>query len=200
MSSASVRPPSQPRADKRGKSRGVTLLAQVLFGLALVAAVAVAFGTNVLAPGDDQTGPPPAGVEPGPPAKLASLGLRSLVEGDEAMSQVDRMHGLGIAMTGAYIAEYALGSEKAIVWVGTAESAAAATDLLDRMVAAIADGGPVFGDLQKQSFSGQEVFQVEGPGGHHYFYVSSLSSELVVWLTIDAADSAYIMERAIKLF
>jgi hypothetical protein len=173
----------------------VPLLVQVVFGLALVAAVAVAFSANVLGPGD-------LSAEEGTylPKKLVNLGLVSVVQGDEAMNQVDRMHGLGIAMRDAYIAEYSLGSEKATVWVGIARDAAAATELLDRMVVTIADGNPVFSNLRKRDFSGQEVFQVDGPGGHHYFYASNMSSALVVWLTIDADDSASIMAQAIEFF
>ena len=51
-----------------------------------------------------------------------------------------------------------------------------------------------------QGYHIHEVFQVEGPGGKHFFYHSRESRERIVWLSIESGDTMSILEQAVKTF
>jgi hypothetical protein len=68
------------------------------------------------------------------------------------------------------------------------------------MTEGITKGGSVFSNLQQLTVSGHTVFRVAGPGGEHYYYNSRKTSEEVIWLTIESADTLTILEEAIKIF
>ncbi|MBI4186367.1 MAG: hypothetical protein HY530_02530 [Chloroflexi bacterium] len=172
------------------KKRRRSALWQLLIAAALLAVIWLSFGQNVLAPARQSKAPEQLGV----------LELVSTVEGPEAMSQVNRLHGVNINLVDAYIAEYAHGNERASAWVGRAESSHHAAELIQRMFQGIKDGNSTFGSPQQLSISGHDVFQVDGPGGQHFFYNSVKSGENVVWLTIEADDALSIVETALKSF
>jgi hypothetical protein len=148
------------------------------------------FGQNVLAPQKQL----------GVPEQLGTLELIGSIEGSEALAQIDRFHGTDIKLMDAYIAEYAHGNERVTVWVGITESRDAATELTRRMLQGIEKGGSGFSNLQRLSIADHEVFRADGPGGEHFFYISKEQRELVVWLTIEAADALPILEQALKNF
>lgn len=148
------------------------------------------FGQNVLAPREQHY----------VPEQLGTLQLVGSSAGPEAMAQVDRLHGTDIQLTSAYIVEYAHGNERLTVWVGEGASSDDAAGLIRRMVEAIAEGGSGFGKLQKLPMAGQEVFQVDGPGGQHFFYQSSRADKQVIWLIINGADALPILEQALQNF
>ncbi len=173
---------------RKMRRRG-SLLFQILFVIGLLAVVWFSFGQNVLAPQNSDV-----------PERWQRLELVSTIEGDEALSGVNRLHGTEISMVSAYIAEYASGNEWATAWVGGTESAEAATELLRRMTDAITRGGAGFSNLQHITISNHDVFQVDGPGGEHIFYISGEQSDRVVWLTVNAVDVLSILETGIKIF
>lgn len=148
------------------------------------------FGQNVLAPQKQLD----------VPAQLGTLELIGTIEGSEAMTQVSRPHGTDIELASAYIVEYATDNERVTVWVGKAESSDAAAELIRRMIDGIARGGAGFSNLQRLTIAGHEVFQVNGPGGEHFFYISREQRERVVWLIVEAADTLPILQQALKNF
>lgn len=148
------------------------------------------FGQNVLAPREQLH----------LPERLGTLQLVGSSAGPEAMARVDRLHGTDIQLTGAYIVEYADGNERLSVWVGEGASSDDAAELIRRMAVAIDEGDSGFGNLQKLTIVGHEVFQVNGPGGQHFFYQSARANKQVVWLIIDAADALPIVENTLLNF
>ncbi len=148
------------------------------------------FGQNVLAPQK----------QPGVPEQLGTLELIGSIEGSEALAQIGRLHGTDIKLVSAYIVEYAHGNERVTVWVGRAESSNAGAELIKRMLQAIEKGGSGFTNLQRLTIAGHEVFRVDGPGGEHFFYNSREPREVVVWLTVEAADALPILEQVLKTF
>ncbi len=109
------------------------------------------FGQNVLAPREQLD----------VPEQLGTLELVSSIEGSEAMARISRLHGTGIELVSAYIAEYAHGTERVTVWVGRAESSNAGAELIKRMLQAIEKGGSGFTNLQRLTIADYEVFQVD---------------------------------------
>lgn len=179
------------RAEKKTRSK----LYQLIIVAGLVLVVIFSFGFNVLAPRGKS----------GMPAKLGTMQLASVTGGQEAMAQVDRLHGLGIELADAKVAQYSHSSPyhsaRATVWVGVAKSESAAADLLQRMVEAIGkSGGSGFSNVQKLNVSGHEVYQVDGQGGAHFFFQSREQPADVVWLTVEGQDTMTTLEAALKAF
>jgi hypothetical protein len=174
---------------KREKRRGM-LIFQLFFVSGFLALMWFGFGQNVLAPRERLDAP----------ERLGSLGLVGGTEGPEALAQIGRLHGTDINLVDAFIAEYAHTDERLTVWVGRAESGDAAADLTKKMIEGIERGGSGFGSLQRLTIAGYEVFQVDGPGGRHFFYNSREPRERVVWLTIEAGDAMPLLEQAVKTF
>ncbi|MBI2860220.1 MAG: hypothetical protein HYX91_01780 [Chloroflexi bacterium] len=186
----SVRTEVSPREKKRQRSAMV----QVLLIVAFLALVWFSFGRNVLAPLDRS----------GAPDRLDSLRLVSSVAGEEALAQVGRLHGADLGLVDAYIASYSGGNGNATVWVGRAASSDMAAQLLDMMVKGIADGNESFGNMRRldvaQGYHSHEVFQVEGAGGKHFFFISKGSPDSVVWVSVETEDAMPILQQSINAF
>ena len=174
----------------RRKKRRRLLLVQLLIVIGFMILLWFSFGQNVLSPEKQE----------GVPEQLGRLELVSSIVGSDALSQINSLHGTNINLVTAYIASYARSNERVTIWVGYAETSDSASELITIMIDGIADGNPVFSNLQQLTVAGHEVFQIEGVGGEHFFYQSEKPRESVVWLSIEAADSMPILEQAVKIF
>jgi len=177
------------------KRRRGPLLFQLFITLGVLAAVLFIFGQTVLAP-QAQSGTAPS--------KLGELKLVESNEGAEAIARVSQLHQLDISLINAYIGSYIGGGHEATAWVGQAENAAAAAELMSDMVDAISAGSPAFSGLKElditKGYHTHRIFQVDGPGGQHFFYISKLSADKIVWLTVTAGDAMNILEQALNIF
>ena len=180
----------QTRKEVRGGKRFP--LIQLALLVAVFALVGYGFVRYVLAPPESSTAPQYVG----------SLKLASLVEGTEALSQINKLHGTSISLENAFIAEYQppYGGEHMMVWVGEAGSETAAEDLINQMVEGIKRGGSPYSNPRQVQVAGQDVWQTDGDGGNFYFYKSPDHGNRVVWLTIEGKGGAALLERAVKLF
>ncbi len=176
----------KPRTKKR---RGLVLL-QLFIVVGLLALVGFSFGQNVLAPREQLD----------VPERLGTLELTGTLGGSEAMAQITRLHGTNIEVMSAYIVKYAYGHERVIVWIGRVESRDAAAALTRKMIDGIGKGGSIFGNLQRLTIAGQEVFQVDGPGGEHFFYNSRGTDKQIVWLTVEADDALSTLKQVVNTF
>ncbi len=179
---------------KRKKRRSLVLF-QLIIIVGFLAAVWFSFGQNVLAPRKQLD----------VPELLGNLELIGTVRGAEAMTQINRLHGLDIDLADAFVATYTHsspyhGNSQATIWVGRAENTEAASRLTQRMVDSINEGGSAFNNLQRLTVADLEVFQVDGSGGRHFFYNSGKQREAVVWLTIEADDPLPILKETVKIF
>ncbi|MFH0941981.1 MAG: hypothetical protein V1823_03030 [Chloroflexota bacterium] len=180
-----------PEKEIRAGKRRLRLFQVVIF-VAVLGLVGYGFGKYVLAPPESSA----------VPQYVGSLKLTSLVEGTEARSQINRLHGTSISLENAFIAEYEppYGGEHLMVWVGEAGSEAAAVDLINRMVEGINRGGAGFSNPRQVPVAGHDVWQADGAGGNFFFYKSLEPGDRVVWLTIKASNSAALLERAVREF
>lgn len=178
MSDATVAKP--PRRRRRG-----VLALQVLLVLGFLGLFVYAFQSNVLVRRADV------------PEQVAGLELESKVEGEAAIAQVSQLHGTGIPLQDAFIAKYAHGGSRVTAWVAKSSDAASATELTRRMIEGIKKGGSPFSNLRQQTVSGKQVYQVDGPGGRHYFYTYG---ERVVWLTLEGSDYQSLLPVAVQAF
>lgn len=180
---------SNSRGTNEKKKRQGRLLFQILIIAGFLAVLWFSFDQNVLKPQNSAV-----------PERWQMLELVSTVEGDEAMSGVNRLHGTEINLVSAYIANYAGGTERATAWVGSVGNAQTAAEILRMMVEGIAKGGAGFSNLRQMTIADHDVFRVDGPGGEHIFYISREQPDRIVWLTVNAADVLPILETGIKIF
>lgn len=178
----------QERPRKR-RSRSL-LLIQLVIVAGFLAVLWFSFGQTVLAPAKQRV----------LPERLGHLEFVSMVQGQQAIERVARLHGMDIALVNAYIGQYGHQGEEATLWVGQAGSARDGEELLKRMIAGISKGGSPFHNLKQINIDGQEVYQVEGPGGQHLFYNSAQSGEKVVWLSVTGTDAASLIKQTVKMF
>ncbi len=180
---------SNSRGTNEKKKRQGRLLFQILIVAGFLVVLWFSFDQNVLKPQNSAV-----------PERWQMLELVSTVEGDEAMSGVNRLHGTEITLVSAYIANYAGGTERATAWVGSVGNAQTAAEILRMMVEGIAKGGAGFSNLRQMTIADHDVFRVDGPGGEHIFYISREQPDRIVWLTVNAADVLPILETGIKIF
>lgn len=180
---------SNSRGTNEKKKRQGRLLFQILIVAGFLVVLWFSFDQNVLKPQNSAV-----------PERWQMLELVSTVEGDEAMSGVNRLHGTEINLVSAYIANYAGGTERVTAWVGSVGNAQTAAEILRMMVEGIAKGGAGFSNLRQMTIADHDVFRVDGPGGEHIFYISREQPDRIVWLTVNAADVLPILETGIKIF
>lgn len=134
----------------------------------------------------------------GAPHRWGNLELASLIaSGQQAIDQIEALHQTGIKLVDGYIARYARGNDTAEVWVGIAESGAAASALVQQMTEAIGKGNSPFSIPQQITVDEQKVFTVNGQGKTHYYYSSGSKT---VWLSISSSNPISLVQQALKTF
>ena len=185
---------SDANVSVKAKGRGKPTLWQIVIVTVLLALIWFSFGQNVLS----------LQKQGSMPQRLEALKLVEQSEGTEAVAAVSSLHGTDINLETAYIATYARDNERVIVWVGKTASRTAATELMGSMIESISPGTSGFSNLKRlsitQGYHNHEVYQVEGPGGSHFFYISKLSQDKVVWLTIQSENEGPLLKTSINTF
>ena len=182
---------TSPNNSAGGRKRRLVLFQIVMLAVVL-GLVWYGFGRYVLAPEQSSS----------VPQYIGALRLASHIEGPEAQTQINRLHGTDISLESAFIAEYRgeYGGDRIQVWAGSAGSEVAAADLINRMVNGINKGGTGFTNLRQVKVAGRDVWQVDGKGGQFFFYIALEPADRVIWLTIEGSNSASLLESAVKIF
>lgn len=131
------------------------------------------------------------------PQNLGQLELVGKITGDNARSEIGKLHGKGIEMVDGYIAEYSHNQSRVTVWVAEASSEVGASGLLKQMVDRIGAENQAFRNLRAISVGGREVYTADGKGGDHYFYASD---NKVIWLAIQGAEPIGVVKAALRTF
>jgi hypothetical protein len=178
--------------ENSGRKKRRFPLIQVVMIAAVLGLIWYGFGRYVLAPAQSSA----------VPEYIGPLKLVSHVEGPEALTEINKLHGASISLQNAFIADYSgiYGGDHVKVWAGSAGSRDAAAELIDRMVKGINRGGTGFNNLKQIKVAGLDVWQADGAGGNFFFYISLEPADRVVWLTIDSMSSISLIESAIKVF
>ena len=110
------------------------------------------------------------------PRQLAGYDLDQVMSGEEAIAEIDALHGEGIPVAEAWVAHY---QGNGTVWAARATDTEQAVQLLDRMVRGIQEGTSPFSGLTRRQFKGISVYTVTDGRQTHFFYQQG---DRVVWL------------------
>lgn len=164
------------------RQRGLVFWLQISFAAVLLAAV----GGGLWAITADQES---AAAVPG---EVAGYRLAEAMVGQEALVEIDRLHGTDIEIVDGWVGHY---EKKGGIWVARAASEEEARQLLDDMTRHIEDGNEFFADLRQQEFQGLPVYTVKGGGQLHYYYQSGST---VVWVATPPGAEMSFLAEAIK--
>lgn len=129
------------------------------------------------------------------PYALGGLGIYgAATQGPEAVAQMARLHGKDVELKDGYVSHYRASGRDAVLYVGQAQSATAASDLTERMRALIARGGTPFQQLSQLTVDGRVIYRVVGLGAEHYFYTSDDKS---IWLTVAGGGAEDVLRAAL---
>lgn len=122
----------------------------------------------------------PAALEP--PERIAGMGLAHALRGKDALREIDRLHGKGLASVQAYVAHYEQDGRVAMLYVSRPVRASATRTQIDKMAAGIGSGKTPFFHLKSQERGGRTVYSALGEGQIHYFFTRGAE---IVWLAAD---------------
>ena len=116
--------------------------------------------------------------------QIDRLELVKLIEGPEAIKQIDKLHGKPLNVIRGYIAHYRGDHEKATLWVSEAESEEAAQEQVDVMLQKMKDNPrSPFSNYQTLNRPDLSVIAFEGLGQVHYVF---RDGPWVYWIGADA--------------
>jgi hypothetical protein len=137
--------------------------------------------------------PPPV------PSVLGGLPLTHALQGDDALSEVSRLHGKRVLARDGFVAHYERDGAVAMLYVSRAHLGVLARWQLSRMVKGIEQGqanaeGRFF-HLKSRERDGLMLYSVLGLGQIHYFYQSGAT---IVWLAADPPIAGAALAEAIR--
>ncbi len=116
------------------------------------------------------------------PKQLAGQVLTDQMNGAEALSEIESLHGKGFALTGGAVAHYG----PITVWLAQTQDKAAAQAMVELMTSRIAGGGSPFSPTGTRQVGGRTVYTLTGMGQSHFYWQSARQ---VVWLAIPSAQA-----------
>lgn len=139
--------------------------------LILIFILAIAF------PAFAEKGKPPV------PPEIGGLKLAHYLKGEEALREIERLHGKKINVKEGYVAHYEGRESKAMLYISRASSGPQAKGQIKRMAERIRKGGTPFYHLKESALAdGIDLYSAIGLGQVHYFY---RTGNKVVWLAAD---------------
>lgn len=171
---------TETRITRKGRS---ILWFQVAFGLALLIFMAVVFRSQTSSSSQRSL-----------PHDIAGLSLTASMAGEEAMSEVNQLHGLNIPIQEAWIGHY--GGQRATIWVSLSPSETDARSLFGAMAGKIGRGNEYFKNLQQLTVDGQKLYTVTAQDGQkHYFYQMDTK---VIWIAAPVGQEMPFVQEAIR--
>lgn len=116
------------------------------------------------------------------PPSLGGLKLSHYLQGEQALREIDRLHGKKIRVKEGYVAHYEANGNKAMLYVSEAYLEFLAARQLESMADGIRKGNTPFFHLKESQREGMTLYSTIGLGQIHYFY---RVGNKVVWLAAD---------------
>ncbi len=129
------------------------------------------------------------------PHSIAGLTLSESITGEQAMKEVNKLHGLTIPVQDAWIGHY--GGQKAVVWVAQSRDDYEAMSLIGAMAGKIGRGNEYFGNLETLTVDWQKVYVVSDREGQKHYFYQTLNR--VIWIAAPRGQEMAFVQEALKV-
>ncbi|MEC9491341.1 hypothetical protein [Flexistipes sp.] len=125
------------------------------------------------------------------PAELGGLKKIRMIEGEEAIQSVMKLHrGAKITLKDAVVAEYGGNNGgKAIIWASMSETSKAAGNLISRMNKKM-PSSKMYRNFSSIKVNRCKIYSVDGMGMKNYYFVKDKWN---YWLTVNAGNSRAVL-------
>lgn len=115
------------------------------------------------------------------PLKLADLPLSHLIIGQEALFEINQLHGKPFPLIAGAVGRYG-NEDQAVIWVAEAIDEASAKEILLAMRDRIAEGKSPFTPSSELQTGDHNIYMLDGVGQKHFYF---RSRNLIVWTAAD---------------
>jgi len=129
------------------------------------------------------------------PDSIAGLPITSYTTGQEAITEVEKLHGKAFPISLASIGVY--GNYEITLWATGAPSETFAAEMTNAMQEKIAAGNSPFTPMNEINNNGRKVHVLEGMGQRHNYFQSE---KLVIWLAVDPALADTAIQQTLELY
>jgi len=140
-------------------------------------------------------GEPPSSAPSLLPPVLGGLPLQDFSSGEEALAEINRLHGEELSITDSYVGNYSDGARSVTLWIAGSEDP---DGLLRQMLGKINEGETLFSIPQGVEGLGREVYLSEGMGQVHYIWVEG---DLLIWMALEGFpddEGMKVLEEALQ--
>ena len=130
------------------------------------------------------------------PDNLAGYPRRAALYGEQAISDVSRLHGKEFPLSSGGVGMYGDQGEVTLWATGTLADFLASR-MLEDMVEAIAQGDSRFVPRAELERGGRRVFELDGMGQRHFYFQAG---RLVIWLAADPALAEDALRGALAFY
>lgn len=115
------------------------------------------------------------------PDALAGVPLSAKITGEDALTEISRLHGKGFPLADGVMGVY--GGGWATVWASGTWLPVMAQKQVEAMTDRIAEGNSPFNPTGTQEVGGTTIYVLTGMGQLHYYYQHK---QQVIWLAVDS--------------
>lgn len=128
--------------------------------------------------------------------EVGGFTLTEEISGEEALEQINYLHGKTVEIEEGYLLKYENGNETATVWISKSPTEEEASILFHQMND-IMGGSKMFTNHTEVEIGGMSLQYVFGMNMENYYYYID---ERVIWIAITGNDTKQFMEAAIESF
>jgi hypothetical protein len=115
------------------------------------------------------------------PHELVALPLARLNTGQEALFEINQLHGRTFPLTAGAVGRYGM-EDEATIWVAETADEAAAKEILLAMRDRISEGNSPFTPTSELQTGNRNIYMLDGLGQKHFYFQSR---NLIVWAAAD---------------
>jgi len=129
------------------------------------------------------------------PQMIAGIPLSQVITGEEAIENIQQLHGKGIPLVEGAVAVY--GNQNLILWVSDAGNRSGAEELIELMRIRINEGSSPFEERGDFKLEDLTIYALDGMGQNHYYW---RSGQLVMWLAADRELAEEALQEVVAFY
>lgn len=116
------------------------------------------------------------------PKNIAGLSLTTYSEGQNAIKDINKLHGKEIQIKDGYVLTYKGNDKKATIWVSDSGSRGEADLLLSQMAQRLKNDSKLFAHYLETEIKKSKIYSVVGMGQKHFFFQKGIR---LFWIAAD---------------